>query len=1012
MSFNYLGQANGKYAPFGLRMAWCFVLFSGIFLTLPAHAQNKILSPVILTDATDSVSLGRHILIQKDPQGLVTLESIRKSRAGVLSGKMNTTNNVHLGYDGENQWLIFKVSGQANKTEWILDLGSRSEGRIGYLKSLRLYDLVSTAEGFTVQEIKSSTDGVYNISVKKGELRLLGMQIQAAAGRPSILPLKVFSEKSYIARVQDRAVYNTFYTLILLGFTLFFLAYTAAYANNKNLLYAGYFALTAMGWFSYMAIASVGSIIAYFLFPGLALLYCASSIVITRTYWNVEASNFTERYILNTLLWINIAVALFAFTYPTGDGAVHTAVYFGAPILTLFIVALMSLAKIRNDAQSSPLFFASWVFPFIGLIVTAAGCMQLLPQSTLILNCFWFMFIPQGILLAISIHRRNVYSRPSEFTVRTPDILDASGLRQVKDLGENANLLKVIETERAMISEFRAKEEQRVAEMRSAKEDADEANRAKSAFLAVVSHEIRTPMTGVMGMVRLLLDSSITKQQRDYVLTIQESSEAMLALLNDILDFEKIQRGKIELENISFDLHRLIQGVVTLMSGHAAEKNIGLSARIQDDLPRFVKGDPTRLRQIMLNLMGNGIKFTTTGSVTLIVKNMNIGNLQEEHENFNKPAPRNHQIYFAIQDTGIGIPAEAQKNLFNPFSQADSSIARKFGGSGLGLAISKGLVERMGGTVNINSKDGEGSTFFFTLEMPRGIPASSEAIPKPLQPSDANTPVKPLNILVVDDNAITRKVIVSFLEQVGHQITVSTTSEEALEKIGEQSFDVVLMDIELPGMPGNEATKVLRKNPDPVKSHLPVIALTGNVDPQNIEQYLSDGMSGFLAKPIDPDKLKALISDVVRKTAEHEIKMPTEQPPATIDTKQQTLQNTASTTADSINVFNPEMLQSLKDTIGGTQLSELLVDLLTKTEEILVDMQEASRAGDLKALAARAHELKGMAGNFGLTEISAIAAQTEQRVKTEELDELHVLVSSLPQASLRAQSALKEWVSH
>ncbi|PZQ44491.1 MAG: hypothetical protein DI551_10000, partial [Micavibrio aeruginosavorus] len=518
------------------------------------------------------------------------------------------------------------------------------------------------------------------------------------------------------------------------------------------------------------------------------------------------------------------------------------------------------------------------------------------------------------------------------------------------------------------------------------------------------SHEIRTPMTGVMGMVRMLLDSSITKQQRDYVLTIQESSEAMMSLLNDILDFEKIQRGKIELENISFDLHRLIQGVVTLMSGHAAEKNITLSARIDDDLPRFVKGDPTRLRQVLLNLMGNGIKFTTEGSVTLQVKNLNKSE---------SGARETFSIYFGVQDTGIGISQDARKDLFSPFAQANSSISRKFGGSGLGLAISKGLIETMGSAININSKEGEGSTFFFTLDMERGLGNSQEPARKPEKETSDIAPATPLHILVVDDNTITRKVIMNFLQPGGHSINTAASAEEALKKIDQDAFDLVLMDVQLPGMTGNEAVKILREHKDPVKAAIPVIALTGNTSREDMQRYLADGMNGFIPKPVDKDKLISVVNEIAHKTFEREIRLPGESVSMHASVAQPSVpQQANSPMPDAQGVFNPDMLQSLKDTIGSKQLTDLLGELIVKTDEILMAMDAAAKLGDYETIAARAHELKGMAGNFGLTEISDLAAQAERKAKASEYDGLNALVGTLPAASTRAQAALKEWAAH
>jgi CheY-like chemotaxis protein len=459
------------------------------------------------------------------------------------------------------------------------------------------------------------------------------------------------------------------------------------------------------------------------------------------------------------------------------------------------------------------------------------------------------------------------------------------------------------------------------------------------------------------------------------------------------------------------------------MSGHAADKNISLTVRMDDDIPRFVKGDPTRLRQVLLNLMGNAIKFTEKGGVVLYVKNMNA----QKSDNKGK-----YSIYFGVQDSGIGISPEAQKNLFNPFSQANSSIARKFGGSGLGLAISKGLVEKMGSTVNISSNEGEGTTFFFTLQMERGIAVGSGS-------SSGDTPAqKPhhlpektetkaplansLKILLVDDNDITRKVVCSFLKEDNHIISQTTTAEEALDKIEKDSFDLVFMDIELPGMAGNEAVKILRLHNNPEKARLPVVALTGNVGKEYLDQYIADGMTGFVAKPIDPDKLKEIVNYISKqKTATPQApqtpqagapQVDTQKSDGFVDAADPFVEGEASQEpAAATTVFNPDLLQSLKDTIGIESLNSLLDDLIIKTDEILSDMQKAIAENDVPSLAARAHELKGMAGNFGLVEISSIAEKAEKKAKQNDSDGLSDLIFSLPDASTRAKGILKEWVA-
>lgn len=1006
-----LGNRRGRSF---VRCALLLGFILAFFMPEGANAQKKVLSGATLTDTTQSLTLSPYTIIQHDPDGRITPQSITQSGGAVLNGRLSEGDIVMLGYGGDSVWLTIKLFNASQNDSWIINMGSRSEGRFGYLKSARAYEMtIAAGSPPQVTPIKAlSNNGTYKITIAPSTEKYILLNLQPSSGRAGLLPLKIYKEDAYLSHALSHASLFPVYPLGILVFGIFFAAIALMRGERKILIFSGYFIFMAASWIAHEHIGiRIGSGFYDMLIPVLILGFSLFSIAMAKIFYDIEYGSFTEKYILYGLAWLNILATLLSFLLPVSDGLTQIALLNGAPMITLTILFLMAWAQSRSGQADRTYYLCASAFPLMGLIAVVAGIFDVVPGGALQVNALWYSIAPQGLLMLIAVHKKIKSDEQTSRTQRGSDTLNLSRLKQTKDNADHTRLLKVIEKEREILGELRAKEQVRVEEMRHAKEAADEANRAKSAFLAVVSHEIRTPMTGVMGMVRLLLDSSITKQQRDYVLTIQESSEAMLALLNDILDFERIQRGKIDLENISFDLHRLMQGVVTLMSGHAADKHIALSARIDEDLPRFVKGDPTRLRQVLLNLMGNAIKFTQNGTVTLMVKSLNT----KEQDAANDSGK--HMIYFAVQDTGIGISDEARKNLFTPFAQANSSIARKFGGTGLGLAISKGLVERMGSTININSKEGEGSTFFFTLEMEQGLATTQEqplqkAMPQ--QHKQHEAPATPLRILIVDDNTITRKVLMSFLEKGGHDIATISTGEDALKKINQDAFDLILMDIELPGLKGNEVTKFLRAHKDPVKSKIPVIAMSGNTAKEDIEHYIASGMDGYLPKPIDMDKLQALVNDIAHDTFEREIRMSDEDddPFARSPEQNAQVQQQREAVMNDGTVFNPAMLQSLKDTIGAAQLNELLTDLIIKTDEILGAMDDATKVGDLQSLAARAHELKGMAGNFGLVEISAIAAQAERKAKTSETEGLSALVGTLTDANLRAQGALKNWAAH
>ncbi|CAH6887270.1 Sensor protein torS [Vibrio chagasii] len=667
------------------------------------------------------------------------------------------------------------------------------------------------------------------------------------------------------------------------------------------------------------------------------------------------------------------------------------------------------------DELTSTLSLAQWslsVISIIGLVIVAFIVWRVVYVSVVKRLAEYsaaLMSIAQGRLnIDISVKGNDELAHMGEAiitarnTAQALQVVAVGEAKAKRELEEHKEHLEELITERTyQLQQTNEKLNVEVTNHAKARSAAEQASRAKSAFLATMSHEIRTPMNGVLGTARLLKDTGLNSLQSGYADIINRSGKNLLAILNDVLDYSKIEAGHLEIRIASFDLHQMVQDTYQLMEGRAAEKKLGFSYHIESDVQRYWRGDVTRISQILNNLVGNAIKFTDKGDVDIFIS------LDLEDEN---------RVMFEVSDTGVGIHESEQKCLFDAFSQTNSG-RNTTGGTGLGLAISKRIMLAMNGDIGVHSEEGEGSQFWFSLPLQAGEKIETKA-------AVVETCIR-AKVLLIEDNPVNCIVAEGFLNNLGHEVVIATTGQEARQIYSGQVFDIALVDINLPDCDGVELIQQLKEIevqasaldclPESTTQYaLPMVAVSAHVFNEEVESYLASGFDGFLPKPLEKEALARLI---VTQLDGKTLLLPQPDPNDSTcqrnqdgfcekrnesdlvvesKVKQPDQEESPVTTSDSKLIIDSKVIEGDLSILGLDKMKQIVGLFEQSSLETLKEMADANDAENAREVKSLAHKLKGSAGSLGLLALFELCKNieisseplTQYKNSSEELTEL------------------------
>ncbi|CBL46046.1 sensor histidine kinase/response regulator [gamma proteobacterium HdN1] len=789
-------------------------IFLAFLLLFPFFASGSTESDhqITLTSDTQSAAVGTRFEFLTDPSNRLNLAQVRDLE---WKSHFSASKTPNFSFSYDTIWLHFTLATQNAPSTWIMDIANPQLDRVDvYLiqqgqvgaeeKIVHLFD------GDTITpELRPALERGLSFPLSLERNQVYDVYISTYSNTTLLLPI-TFSQpseyKTYTLHSQTllSGIYGCIAGLLLYNLVLGYITRDTSYY-----LYVHY---VAAALFFQLALSGIGSQLLWGDMPWMQ----QKNLPLSMGYANFAAAIFVIKFLdlrgkskwaCKSLMAFGVAGLATAVSCVVLPEQITVHFLQGLTFFGCLLILTITFVEVKKGKPSARIFGFAWLPLLLGTIVTVLYYRGFLPRNLLIEQSQAIGVVMEMVLLSLALAKRIEILQRTQFEA-------------------HAALEK-------------AEQETRIARHNM---------RAKSNFLAMMSHEIRTPMNGVIGISELLSHTQLDSAQQRYVSTIRNSGEALLRLVNDILDFSKLEARKLTLEDIPFHLPEMLQECVDILTPKIQGSAVDLRLQISNKLPKMVNGDPTRLRQIILNLGGNALKFTRKGHVTIAVS--------FQDENF-QPHQSNDDLLlrFTVSDTGIGLTEEQIQRLFQPFQQAEISTARQFGGTGLGLVICKDLAELMGGSIGVHSISGEGATFWFTARLSASTCAKVDIA---ADTAHENSLPAGLRIMVADDNRVNQLVLSGLLHKLGVDVLQVDNGEEVIRsaEVQHDTLDLILMDCEMPIMSGFEATRLLREQES--KHHwprLPIIALTGHSEEDIVEQCRECGMDAVLTKPVTLQQL-------------------------------------------------------------------------------------------------------------------------------------------------------------